>query len=101
MTERIKFKSSFIGHFKLGDNIQYDLKILNFLNSINEEPLLLCKPKILLLTSIIESIIADLFEKIELNIREGVNNIKNSDITKIRKTLNSKKNTPSFCFVHL
>ena len=76
-----KVSAGFIGNFKDGDNIKYNLEILGILYSYysksdnNREKQLLCKPIIILLVSIIEATIDDLFFKIENYFREGVSNI--------------------------
>ncbi|MEI6288608.1 MAG: hypothetical protein WCP18_03480 [bacterium] len=85
-----KVGARFIGDFKDGDNIKYNLEILNVLYTyynqavLTREKLLLCKPIIILLVSVIEAVVDDLFFKIDRYHREGVSNIPIEMMEKIR-----------------
>ena len=67
--------SNFIGDFKTGDNIVYNLKIAQRLYECNEiyEPKVFNKPIILINTSIIEALLYDFIKKINRLTVEGVN----------------------------
>lgn len=85
-----KVKSDFIGDFKLGDNINYNLKILSLLykyrsDSTENIKILLYKPIIITLASICEAILYDLHSRIKYNTLEGVQNIAESAINLIRR----------------
>ena len=84
-----KVKSDFMGSFKVGDNINHNLRILSLFygfqsNSIEEKKILLCKPIIITLTSICEAILWDLHMRITNHTIEGVRNIAQSVINMIR-----------------
>ena len=69
-----------MGNFKIGDNIVYNFKILavlysNFQKGTDEERLLLCKPIILINTSIIEAILFDFHRKAKGFTREKIVNL--------------------------
>jgi len=73
-------ESKFIGDFKLGDNINYNLDILDtlyvfFENAEDDEKGHLCKPIILLIASIIEAVLYDLHMRVKLFTAEGVRNL--------------------------
>jgi hypothetical protein len=73
-------ESTFIGNFKLGDNIVHNLNVLDLLYRVyaaedNGGKRLLCKPIILLLVSIIEAVLYDLHDRIRFFTIEGVKNI--------------------------
>lgn len=85
----VTIESKFIGDFKLGDNIAYNLEILELLYRAYDavegrEKCLLCKPIILLITSIIEAILHDLHMRIKLFTIEGVRNIPSAVAEAIR-----------------
>jgi hypothetical protein len=94
MTEKwdermVTIESKFIGDFKLGDNINRNLEILELLynqfdGSDDDDRRLLCKPIILLLASIVEAVLYDLHTRIKLFTREGVQNLTTSAINYIR-----------------
>lgn len=70
--------------FKTGDNINYNLDILNYFyelyskeNNTNKE--LLLKPIIIINISIIEAVLYDFYKRMNANVNEGVSNI-NEDI---------------------
>ncbi len=84
-----KVKSDFMGSFKVGDNINYNFRILSLFygfqsNSTEEKKILLCKPIIITLTSICEAILWDLHMRITSHTVEGVRNIAQSVINMIR-----------------
>lgn len=81
--------SSFIGSFKLGDNINHNLDVLALLYRHYEaappdERRLLCKPIILLLVSIIEAVLHDFHGRIKLFTIEGVKNLPGEVVAHIR-----------------
>lgn len=72
-----KIAANFIGDFKLGDNINFNLKVLFLLYKYFEEgneqeKNLLCKPITIILISIIEAILHDLHYRIKVFTLEGV-----------------------------
>ena len=89
----ITISSNFIGSFKLGDNIVYNLEILSeFYSNQNSgnvrQQKLMRKPIIVLIASIAEAILFDLYLRIENFTREGVPNIPEAVLEEIRtKTL--------------
>jgi hypothetical protein len=77
-------KADFFCMFKTGDNINYNLDILNYFyelyskeNNTNKE--LLLKPIIIINISIIEAVLYDFYKRMNANVNEGVSNI-NEDI---------------------
>lgn len=85
-----KVESHFIGKFKIGDNINYTLKVLSLLyyyfdKGNDREKQLLCKPIIILLISIIEAILYDLYYRIYNYTQEGIANIDDNIVDCIRK----------------
>ncbi len=81
--------SKFIGDFKIGDNINHNLKILEVLYkqyaaANDEEKRLVCKPIIVLLVSLIDAVFYDLHTRIKTFTIEGVENIIASSIEYIR-----------------
>lgn len=85
----VVIESKFIGDFKLGDNINHNLKILALLyeqyaKGDDAQKLLLCKPITLLLVSIIDAILYDLHWRIRTFTKEGVRNVLKSSIVYIR-----------------
>lgn len=72
--------SGFIGSFNLGDNIVYNLKILSDLyclqaGATEPQKMYLRKPIILLIGSVAEALLHDLFFRINRHTNEGVANI--------------------------
>lgn len=72
MRKKNKINSSFINSFRIGDEINYNLKILEELYNSkynlkelqkSERASLYCKPIIILIASITEALIADLFQR--------------------------------------
>jgi len=74
-----KIKVTFYNSFKIGDNVNYNLDILNYLYELLEQSSskkdLLYKPIIVSNVSIIEAILADFFKRINTNYVEGVPNL--------------------------
>ena len=84
----------FIGDFKIGDNIVYNLKVLNALYDggarLNpNQRRFFYKPQIVTLVSIIEALLYDLTLRARTFTNEGVRNVPNSVLKEIR----SKKQT--------
>lgn len=82
-------KANFIGDFKTGDNINYNLKILNQFYELNknlgeDERILLLKPIILIIVSIIEAVLHDFYFRIRKHTNEGVPNLGSLIIDYIR-----------------
>lgn len=82
--------SGFIGQFKTGDNINYNLSCLHELyeaqrNSPAHKKNLFCKPITLLLISIVEALLHDLFFRIVNYTNEGIKNVAAETLKKIRK----------------
>jgi hypothetical protein len=82
-------KSDFICIFKIGDNINYNLKVLKLLysteaNSSNENKCFFCKPIIIIIASICEAILYDFHLRIRANTYEGILNLANTAIERIR-----------------
>lgn len=85
----ITIESKFVGDFKIGDNINHNLKILEvmykqYAAASDAEKRLLCKPIIVLLVSLIDAVFYDLHTRIKTFTREGVENIIASSIAYIR-----------------
>jgi hypothetical protein len=71
-----EIRSSFIGSYKLGDNINYNLKLLAllyryFANSSEDDRKLLRKPIIVILVSITEAVLYDLHMRIKILLTRG------------------------------
>jgi len=84
--------SGFIGDFKTGDNINYNLAILKALydcqkNKCSPNPELLCKPITITITSVIEALLHDLIFRIQENTQEGVKAV----AAQVLKDVRSKK----------
>ena len=84
-----KIKGSFIGKFKIGDNIHYNLKVLNTLyfslNNLPEENLIfLEKPITVILVSICEAIIYDFIFRSKIFTREGVAGLSSENLKELR-----------------
>lgn len=82
-------ESRFIGDFKLGDNIAYNLEVLAVLYRLFEEAdprekRLLCKPITALLVTINEAILHDLHFRIVSLTREGVRGVTTRVLERIR-----------------
>lgn len=97
--------ANFIGSYKIGDNINYNLRALNvlydFKNSTaeNNKKELLSKPIIICMASIVEAILYDFHLRIKIFTIEGVNNlakdvidyIRNKEIDEFEKLIASAK----------
>ncbi|NLT77546.1 MAG: hypothetical protein GXX98_13575 [Planctomycetes bacterium] len=73
-------QSHFMGSFKLGDNINHNLRILTLLYQFQSqvgigEKQVLCKPIVVFIASICEAVLADLHMRIRLYTLEGVKNV--------------------------
>jgi hypothetical protein len=86
----VTYSSGFIGDFKLGDNIVHNLAILRELyktqvSSENDGVHLLCKPIVVLIGSVAEAVLYDLYVvKIADFTSEGVPNIDTNMLEEIR-----------------
>lgn len=81
--------SDFVGDFKTGDNINLNLKTLKILYDFQKsksktEASLLCKPIIIILASIVEALLHDLYFRIYNHTTEGVKNIAARVLSDIR-----------------
>lgn len=94
----ITISSNFIGSFKLGDNIKHNLEALKELYAVQEtgsstQQKLMRKPIIVLIASIAEALLFDLYLKIEHFTIEGVPSIPEEVLEEIRtKTLDQFNN---------
>ncbi len=78
-----------IGNFKLGDNINHNLKILAYLymrqaDEHDEEAWVLSKPIIIFIGSIAEAILHDLHQRMQTHTIEGVRGIASSVLAYVR-----------------
>ena len=85
----VTISSGFIGDFKLGDNIVHNLAILRELyasqkSGTAKQRNLLRKPIILLLASIAEAVLYDLYLRINSFTSEGVANVSDAVLEEIR-----------------
>ena len=85
----ITISSNFMGSFKLGDNIVYNLAVLRELYAQqgagnNSQKGLLRKPIILVIASVAEALLFDLYLRIEHYTTEGVPNIPDHVLEEIR-----------------
>src|SRR5262245_2926658 len=85
----VTINSSFIGNFKLGDNICFNLKILKTLYEYRaaanaQKRLHLRKPIILLNVSVIEAVLHDFHGRVRTHTLEGVANLSDAVIAIIR-----------------
>ncbi|MDX3969273.1 MAG: hypothetical protein QHD01_22135 [Bradyrhizobium sp.] len=76
----VTINSNFIGNFKLGDNICFNLAVLKTLYDCRaagnaQQRLHLQKPIIVLNTSIIEAVLCDFHDRVRTFTREGVANL--------------------------
>lgn len=83
-------KSSFIGDFKVGDNINYNLRILKTLyrllnEGVGDTKTLLCKPIIILNAAILEAVLHDFHARIRDFTNEGVSSLKEDIVALIRR----------------
>lgn len=82
-------KVDFIGKFKTGDNINHNLRIISYLYEVQEQSkphqaLLLRKPIIILLTSIIEAVLHDFLFRVKELTYEGVSNLSDQVVDDVR-----------------
>jgi hypothetical protein len=78
-----------MGNFKLGDNINHNLRILSLLYESQSQcdipqKEVLCKPIIIFIASICEAVLADLHMRIRLYTIEGVKNVADDVMDYIR-----------------
>lgn len=78
-----------MGNFKLGDNINHNLRVLSLLYDYQskckaDKKVLLCKPIIIILVSICEAVLYDLHMRLRTYTSEGVRNIAQNVIDYIR-----------------
>lgn len=81
--------SGFIGDFKLGDNINHNLEILEYLYARMADPAdhdswVLRKPAVIIIGSICEAILHDLHMRINVFTREGVTGMATSVLSHVR-----------------
>ena len=81
--------AGFIGDFKLGDNINHNLRILSYLYQRQNDPLdsdawLLRKPIIIFIASICEAVLYDLHWRMNVYTNEGVTGIASSVLGYVR-----------------
>jgi hypothetical protein len=84
-----KVSSSFIGNFKIGDNIHYNLDVLKALYISRAglpayQKYFLEKPITVILVSICEAIIYDFIGRSKLFTREGIDGLSSEDLEKLR-----------------
>jgi hypothetical protein len=82
--------SSFIGEFKSGDNIVYNLAILQVLYdaydaTATERRVLLTKPIVFQIACVVEAVLVDLALRILQHTREGVPSLTPEKLAKVRK----------------
>jgi hypothetical protein len=82
--------SSFIGEFKSGDNIVYNLAILQVLydayeGTATEKRVLLTKPIVFQIACVVEAVLVDLALRILQHTREGVPALTPANLAKLRK----------------
>jgi preprotein translocase subunit SecA len=82
-------QSNFIGDFKLGDNIAYNLDVIgalyeHYAQADAEERRLLCKPITVLLVTIVEAVLHDFHFRIAAHTREGVRGVAESVLEYVR-----------------
>jgi hypothetical protein len=84
-----KVSAGFIGDFKLGDNINHNLRILAYLYQRQFDPIdhdshLLRKPVIVIIGSVCEAVLYDLHLRMKTYTNEGVRGIKASVLHYVR-----------------
>ena len=82
-------ESNFFWSFKTGDNVVYNLRILNYLYELynqggDENKKLLIKPIVIFISSVIEAILHDFHSKIQGARREGVASLTDDILNYIR-----------------
>jgi hypothetical protein len=80
ITPMVTIESKFIGDFKVGDNINYNLEVLavlynRFNNAGPAQRRLLCKPIIILLAAIVEAALYDFHKRVKFFTIEGAANL--------------------------
>ena len=84
-------QNTFIGKFKIGDNIHYNLKILKALYSsrialLEDQKHYLEKPITVILVSICEALIYDFIDRSKYFVREGVNGLTDVSLQRLRNS---------------
>jgi hypothetical protein len=90
--------SGFIGNFKTGDNINFNLRCLTALYDAQRsmdpsKSVLLCKPITITLASIVEALLHDLFFRMKNFTTESVNNIAEEVLSDVQKKTLDKLET--------
>ena len=85
-----KVSSAFIGNFKIGDNIHYNLEVLKTLYACREDlqptqRRFLDKPITVTLVSICEALIYDLIDRSKFFTQEGVIGLSEASLERLRK----------------
>lgn len=93
--------SSFIGEFKSGDNIVYNLAILQILydsyeGTVPDRQALLTKPIVFQIACVVEAVLVDLALRILQHTREGVPSLPPSKLAKVRKKVEKSKDHLGF-----
>ena len=93
--------SSFIGEFKSGDNIVYNLVILQALydaydGTPTNRRVLLTKPIVFQIACVVEAMLVDLALRILLHTREGVDNLPPAKLAVVRKKVERSKKDLGF-----
>jgi hypothetical protein len=86
----LKVSSAFIGNFKIGDNIHYNLEVLKTLYACNEElspdqKRFLDKPITVTLVSICEALIYDFIDRSKFFTQEGVTGLSEEALERLRQ----------------
>ena len=86
----ITIRSNFIGDFKLGDNIVYNLSVLNSLYSAqnvapHSEKKYFAKPIVVVIASICEAVLHDFYGKVMGFVQEGVPGMSNEELEELRR----------------
>lgn len=101
--QRVGFEvnSSFIGEFKSGDNIVYNLSILEALydaydSTPSRKRVFLTKPIVLQIACVVEAVLVDLALRMLLNTREGVDSLPPATLVKVRKQVEKSRDRLTF-----
>jgi hypothetical protein len=101
--KRVGFEidSSFIGEFKSGDNIVYNLAVLQALydaydSTSTNRRVLLTKPIVFQIACVVEAVLVDLALRILQHTREGVDNLPPAKLAAVRKKVERSKEHLAF-----